>query len=58
MVNVTVALKLDSLRLNKNDEILTKTLKRSKPGIEKNRQNLSNFCLIVALYRPILIFFV
>ena len=58
MVNVTVAPKLDSLRLNKNDEILEKNPKRSRPGIEKNRQNLSNFCLTIALYRRVFIFFV
>ena len=56
MVNVTVAPKLDSLRLNKNDEILEKTPKGSKPGIEKNKQNLSNFCLTISLYRRVLIF--
>ena len=58
MVNVTVAPKLDSLRLSKNDEILDKIPKISKPGIEKNRRNLSNFCLIIALYRRVFIFFV
>ena len=35
MVNVTVALKLDSLRLNKNDEILDKIPKTKNKGIEK-----------------------
>ena len=50
MVNVTVAPKIYSLRLNKNDEILDKIPKRGKPGIEKNRQNLSNFCSISASF--------
>ena len=57
MVNVTVAPKLDSLRLSKNDEILEKPPKMNKKGIEKNRPNLSNFCLIIALYRRVFIYF-
>ena len=58
MVNVTVAPKLDSLRLSKNDGILEKPPKMSKKVLEKNEQNLSNFCLTIALYRRVLIFFV